>query len=117
MAAAAEAGANVLLTHHPAFLEAPVPSRPGDAWKARGRGMGRHPQPGGAHGFHTALDVAAAAGAAGMLGLKFTLRFAEPGGLAAQGLRADLRVPDNDGEPETLARLAARCGGLRPRRG
>ena len=62
--------------------------------------------------FHTALDVSPAAARVlpGMLGLKFTLRFADPlEGSRRKGYGQICEVPDNDGEPETLARLAARC--------
>ena len=82
VAAAAEAGANVLLTHHPAFLEAP------DAFAPEASAL---ESPGAVvwaairnqvalMDFHTALDVSPAAARVlpGMLGLKFTLRFAEP---------------------------------------
>lgn len=114
VAAAAEAGANVLLTHHPAFLEAP------DAFAPEASAL---ESPGAVvwaairnqvalMDFHTALDVSPAAARVlpGMLGLKFTLRFAEPlEGSRRKGYGQICEVPDNDGEPETLARLAARC--------
>ena len=114
VAAAAEAGANVLLTHHPAFLEAP------DAFAPEASAL---ESPGAVvwaairnqvalMDFHTALDVSPAAARVlpGMLGLQFTLRFAEPlEGSRRKGYGQICEVPDNDGEPEALARLAARC--------
>ena len=114
VAAAAEAGANVLLTHHPAFLEAPdgfapeasaLESPGAVVWAAICNQVALMD-------FHTALDVSPAAARVlpGMLGLKFTLRFAEPlEGSRRKGYGQICEVPDNDGEPETLARLAARC--------
>ena len=114
VAAAAEAGANVLLTHHPAFLEAPdgfapeasaLESPGAVVWAAIRNQVALID-------FHTALDVSPAAARVlpGMLGLKFTLRFAEPlEGSRRKGYGQICEVPDNDGEPETLARLAARC--------
>lgn len=114
VAAAAEAGANVLLTHHPAFLEAPdgfapeasaLESPGAVVWAAIRNQVALMD-------FHTALDVSPAAARVlpGMLGLKFTLRFAEPlEGSRRKGYGQICEVPDNDGEPETLARLAARC--------
>ena len=62
--------------------------------------------------FHTALDVSPAAARVlpGMLSLKFTGRFAEPlEGGRRKGYGQICEVPENDGEPETLGRLAARC--------
>ena len=114
VAAAAEAGANVLLTHHPAFLEAPdgfapeasaLESPGAVVWAAIRNQVALMD-------FHTALDVSPAAARVlpGMLGLKFTLRFAEPlEGSRRKGYGQICEVPDNDGEPEALARLAARC--------
>ena len=114
VAAAAEAGANVLLTHHPAFLEAPdgfapeasaLESPGAVVWAAIRNQVALMD-------FHTALDVSPAAARVlpGMLGLKFTLRFADPlEGSRRKGYGQICEVPDNDGEPETLALLAARC--------
>ena len=114
VAAAAEAGANVLLTHHPAFLEAPDAFAPeASALKSPGAVVWAAIRNQVAlMDFHTALDVSPAAARVlpGMLGLKFTLRFAEPlEGSRRKGYGQICEVPDNDGEPETLARLAARC--------
>lgn len=113
VAAAAEAGANVLLTHHPAFLEAPDGFAPeASALKARAPCVAAIRNQVALMDFHTALDVSPAAARVlpGMLGLKFTLRFADPlEGSRRKGYGQICEVPDNDGEPETLARLAARC--------
>ena len=114
VAAAAEAGANVLLTHHPAFLEAPDAFAPeASALKSPGAVVWAAIRNQVAlMDFHTALDVSPAAARVlpGMLGLKFTLRFADPlEGSRRKGYGQICEVPDNDGEPETLARLAARC--------
>ena len=93
VAAAAEAGANVLLTHHPAFLEAPdgfapeasaLESPGAVVWAAIRNQVALMD-------FHTALDVSPAEGS------------------RRKGYGQICEVPDNDGEPETLARLAARC--------
>ena len=104
----------MLLTHHPAFLEAPdgfapeasaLESPGAVVWAAIRNQVALMD-------FHTALDVSPAAARVlpGMLGLKFTLRFAEPlEGSRRKGYGQICEVPDNDGEPETLARLAARC--------
>ena len=82
VAAAAEAGANVLLTHHPAFLEAPDAFAPeASALKSPGAVVWAAIRNQVAlMDFHTALDVSPAAARVlpGMLGLKFTLRFADP---------------------------------------
>lgn len=107
-------GANVLVTHHPAFLAAPDAFAP-EASVAVSPGAGvwaaiRHQV--ALMDFHTALDVSPAAARVlpGMLGLKFTGKFAEP--LAAsrrKGYGQICEVPGNEDAPETLARLAARC--------
>lgn len=111
---AAAAGANVLLTHHPAFLDAPdafapepsVALSPGaGVWAAVRNQVALMD-------FHTALDVSPAAARVlpGMLGLRFTGRFAEPAeGSRRKGYGQVCDVPESDGAPETLARLAARC--------
>lgn len=114
IAEAAQAGANVLLTHHPAYLAAPdafapepsVAASPGaGVWAAIRNQVALMD-------FHTALDVSAPAARVlpGMLGLKFTGKFAEP--LASsrrKGYGQICEVPGNDDAPETLGRLAARC--------
>ncbi|MEY8460810.1 Nif3-like dinuclear metal center hexameric protein [Eggerthellaceae bacterium 24-137] len=114
IAEAAQAGANVLLTHHPAYLAAPdafapepsVAASPGaGVWAAIRNQVALMD-------FHTALDVSpmAARVLPGMLGLKFTGKFAEP--LASsrrKGYGQICEVPGNNDAPETLGRLAARC--------
>lgn len=111
---AALAGANVLVTHHPAFLEAPTSFAPemsaalspgASVWAAVQHQVALMC-------FHTALDVSprAAGVLPGMLSLDFKGQFLEP--LASsrrKGYGQVCDVPLNDGEPETLARLAARC--------
>ena len=111
---AAAAGANVLVTHHPAFLAAPdafapepsVAASPGaGVWAAI-----RHQV--ALMDFHTALDVSpqAARVLPGMLGLKFTGKVAEPAGASRRaGYGQICEVPANGEAPETLGRLAARC--------
>ncbi len=111
---AAAAGANVLVTHHPAFLAAPDNFAP-EASVALSSGAGvwaaiRHQA--ALMDFHTALDVSpqVARVLPGMLGLRFTGRFAEPlAGSRRKGYGQISEVPANDDAPETLARLAARC--------
>lgn len=114
IAEAAAAGANVLLTHHPAYLDAPdsfapepsVAASPGaGVWAAI-----RHQV--ALMDFHTALDVSplAARVLPGMLGLKFTGKVVEP--IAAsrrRGYGQLCDVPANEDAPETLARFASRC--------
>ncbi|MCI8425015.1 MAG: Nif3-like dinuclear metal center hexameric protein [Adlercreutzia sp.] len=114
IAEAAQAGANVLLTHHPAYLAAPDAFAPepsaalspgANVWAAIRNRVALMD-------FHTALDVSPAAARVlpGMLGLKFTGKFAEPlASTRRKGYGQLCEVPDNDGAPETLARLAARC--------
>ena len=107
-------GANLLVTHHPAYLEAPGIFAP-EASVAANPGAGvwaaiRHQV--ALMDFHTALDVSprAARVLPGMLGLKFTGKFAEP--LSAsrrKGYGQLCEVPANDEAPETLSRLAARA--------
>lgn len=111
---AAQAGANVLLTHHPAYLAAPdafapepsVAACPGaGVWAAIRNQVALMD-------FHTALDVSAPAARVlpGMLGLKFAGKFAEPlAGTRRKGYGQVCEVPGNDEVPETLGRLAARC--------
>lgn len=110
---AAASGANVLLTHHPAFLAAPDAFAPeaSDAL-CPGAGVWAAIQSQVAlMDFHTALDVSprAARVLPGMLGLAFKGTFAEP--LASSRKKGYGQVCEvrGDGEPETLGRLAARC--------
>lgn len=111
---AAAAGANVLLTHHPAYLAAPdafapepsVAVSPGaGVWAAIRNRVALMD-------FHTALDVSPAAARVlpGMLGLKFTGKVVDPIGTSRRkGYGQLCEVPGNDEAPETLGRLAARC--------
>lgn len=110
--AAADAGANVLLTHHPAFLEpigsfrpaASVAENPGAlVWAAIKEGVSLI-------SYHTALDVSADAQRMlpGMLSLSFqrVLEPTDPSG--AKGYGQVCAVGEADGSL-TLAQLAARC--------
>lgn len=111
---ASAVGANVLVTHHPAFLAAPDAFAP-EASAAVSPGAGvwaaiRHQV--ALMDFHTALDVSPSAARVlpGMLGLKFTGKFAEPlAGSRRKGYGQVCEVPGNEEAPETLSRLAARC--------
>ena len=107
-------GANLLVTHHPAYLDAPssfapeasAAASPGaEVWAAI-----RHQV--ALMDFHTALDVSprAARVLPGMLGLKFTGKFAEPLATSRRkGYGQLCEVPANGEAPETLSRLAARA--------
>lgn len=108
---AAAAGANVLLTHHPAYLDPPQRIRPAAAgeagpgavvWEAATRGIALMD-------FHTALDVSADAARVlpGMLGLEFRsiVDAVAPDG-RGYGQLCAIRPDD---EPMTLRSLAARC--------
>lgn len=110
--AAQDAGANVLLTHHPAFLEAPTAFRPASAapladgavvWEAVRRGVALMD-------FHTALDVSKEAQRAlpGKLGLQFkgVLERIEEGRGLGYG---QVCAPKAADAPFTLRHLAARC--------
>ncbi|MEE0704942.1 MAG: Nif3-like dinuclear metal center hexameric protein, partial [Adlercreutzia sp.] len=96
--------ANVLVTHHPAFLAAPDNFAP-EASVALSSGAGvwaaiRHQV--ALMDFHTALDVSpqAARVLPGMLGLRFTGRFAEPlAGSRRKGYGQISEVPANDDAP------------------
>lgn len=111
---AASLGANVLVTHHPPFLNPPdsfapeksVALNPGaGVWAALRSGVALMC-------FHTALDVSprAARVLPGMLGLDFTGQVVEPSPTAAPKGYGQLCLvrPDGD-EPFTLGGLAARC--------
>lgn len=109
--AAAGAGANVLVTHHPAFLDAPVAFGPIETgitgpgavvFEAVRRGVALM-------NFHTALDVSAPAARMlpGMLGLSFEsiLDVVRP----ASGKGYGQVCTFGSGEALTLRQLAARC--------
>ncbi len=111
--AAAEVEANVLLTHHPLFLDPPA-------------AVSSDPQRGGMPGavafeaarlgvaclsFHTALDVSAQAASVlpGMLRLDFERVLVPLAHDVRKGYGQLCAVRDEDGSAETLADLAARC--------
>ncbi len=110
--AAAKAECNVLLTHHPAFLE-PIDSfHPADSvaqdagalvWAAIREGVALM-------NFHTALDVSADAQRMlpGMLSLRFVHVLEPLAGDPAKGYGQVCAVGESDGAL-TLAQLAARC--------
>lgn len=110
--AAKKAGANVLLTHHPAFLDPPeafspshaVASAPGvNVYNAIASGVALM-------NFHTALDVSAEVAGVlpGMLGLDVVgaLMPAEPDSARGYGQVCEVRKTD---KPFRLSHLAARC--------
>ncbi len=111
---AAEAGANVLLTHHPAYLDAPDSFSPepsvalcsgAGVWAAIERGVALMD-------LHTALDVSKQAQVVlpKMLGLAFTGDVLEPlEGYDGLGYGQICTAGAEDGKPESLAHLAARC--------
>lgn len=109
--AAADAGANVLVTHHPAFLTPPDSFMPASSpvanpgavvWKAIERGVALM-------AFHTALDVSARAQRVlpGMLGLVFEQVLDPLPGAPDKGYGQLCSLADDEGL--TLAQLAARC--------
>lgn len=110
--AARERGANVLVTHHPAFLDPPgsfapassVAANPGaGVWAAIDQGVALM-------AFHTALDVSPAAASVlpGMLNLvrKGILDPLEGSPRKGYGQVCEVRAED---DPLTLGQLAARC--------
>ena len=111
---AASRGANVLITHHPAYLGAPDDFRPAlsaalssgaAVWAAVRNQVALMC-------FHTALDVSlrAARVLPGMLGLSFKGQFVEQAGSSQRrGYGQICDVPPVDDAPETLGRLASRC--------
>lgn len=109
--AAADMGATVLLTHHPAYLDAPtsfapassVAANPGaGVWKAIERGVALM-------NFHTTLDVSPRVQRVlpGLLGLTFK-RVVEPIGTSDEKGYGQL-CDFGDEDPLTLEQLAARC--------
>ena len=107
-------GADVLVTHHPPFLEGPksfspersVALSPGaGVWAAIRGGVALM-------NFHTALDVSRRAQAAlpQMLGFKHTGRLVETiESSKRKGYGQICQVPEADGKPESLGHVAARC--------
>ena len=107
--AAADAGANVLVTHHPAYLTPPTSFQPASSpalnsgavvYRAIQRGVALM-------NFHTALDVSARAQRmlSGMLGLSLRGVVEPKAGCAEKGY-GQLCAP---AEKMTLGQLAARC--------
>lgn len=116
---AAAAGANVLLTHHPAFLDPPTEFSPEPSaalssgavvWAAIRERVALMD-------FHTALDVSPRGQRVlpQMLGLRPLDAVVEPAAGAdahskpAIGYGALCEVPDMEGAPRTVGQLAARC--------
>ena len=110
---AAEAGANVLVTHHPVFLDPPECISPGSAlpgsgsvlWEAATRGVA-------VMSFHTALDAQPAATKVlpDMLGLVSGAVFKPLAGSSDKGYGRICTLREDD--PLTLGTLAARCNAL-----
>lgn len=109
--AAAERGANVLVTHHPAFLAAPDSFMPASSVAANpGAGVWRAVEQGvSIMSFHTALDASARAQRVlpGMLGLSFQRVLVPIEGSRAKGYGQLCALGEDDGL--TLGQLAARC--------
>ncbi len=111
---AAARGANVLITHHPAYLAAPDEFRP-ESSPALSSGAAVWASVRNQVAlmcFHTALDVnlRAARVLPGMLGLSFKGQFVEPSRSSQRrGYGQICEVPPVEGAPETLGRLASRC--------
>lgn len=109
--AAADAGANVLVTHHPAFLAPPDSFKPASSVAAcSGAGVWRAVERGVAiMSYHTALDVSPRARCVlpGMLSLVFhRVLLPIPG---AQGKGYGQVCGLGEGDALTLGQLAARC--------
>lgn len=109
---AAAQGANVLITHHPPYLDAPDSFEPESSVAlSPGAGVWAAIQHGVALlNYHTALDVSprAARVLPGMLGLSFTGRHAEPIDAPDKGYGQISFVKEAD-RPMTVGSLAARC--------
>lgn len=111
---AAELGANVLITHHPPYLEGPKEFSPADSVAvSAGAGVWEAIRSQVAlMNFHTALDVSHRAQAA----LPNLLGFAYEGKLlcatdaaSGKGYGQICSVPLVDGAPDTFGRVAAKC--------
>lgn len=106
---AANCGANVLVTHHPAYLDAPERFRPSSlgsgsvVWSAISNKVALI-------NVHTALDVSLPAQQVlpGMLNLSFTGKLLEPCVDQKKGYGQICSVKDTD-KPLSLEQLAARC--------
>lgn len=111
---AASLGADVLITHHPLFLEAPDTFAPAkSAAEADGAGVWAAIRNKVATmDFHTALDVSRAAQMVlpNMLGLTYKNQVVVPIASSKQkGYGQFCKIPQTDGSSITLAQLAARC--------
>lgn len=119
IAEAAAAGANVLLTHHPAFLEPPTEFSPAPSVAlSSGAGVWAAIRDRVAlMSFHTALDVSPRGQAVlpqmlGLHPLDAVLEpavAADPAGSPAVGYGTLCTVPSTEGAPQTVGQLAARC--------
>lgn len=109
--AAADLGANVLVTHHPAFLAPPSSFKPASSVAASsGAGVWRAIQCGvSLMSFHTALDVSVRAQRVlpGMLGLAFQQVLDPLAETPTKGYGQLCTLEEDDGL--TLGQLAARC--------
>lgn len=109
--AAANIGANVLVTHHPAFLAAPDSFKPASSVAANpGAGVYRAVERGvSILSYHTALDVSARAQRVlpGMLGLDFQQVLVPIPGSKDKGYGQLCSLGEDNGL--TLGQLAARC--------
>lgn len=108
------AGANLLLTHHPAYLEAPGSFSPEESVAlSPGAGVWAAIQHKVALAdFHTALDVSPAAAQVlpALLGFKAQGRaMVAAGASKGKGYGQLCKVPAGGEGPETLAHVAARC--------
>ena len=112
--AASKLGADVLVTHHPPFLQGPMDFSPEDS-VALSPGAGVWAAITGKVAlmdFHTALDVSKEAQAAlpGLLGLEYTGKLLETvDGCDDKGYGQICSISPSDGSEITLGRLAARC--------
>lgn len=111
---AARIGANVLLTHHPAYLDPPDSFAPADSCAiSPGAGVWAAIEAGVAlMDFHTALDVSRMAQKAlpNLLGFDFTGKLACPlPDSRKKGYGQICKVPKEDGNPISLSNLAAKC--------
>lgn len=108
---AANMGANVLVTHHPAFLAAPSSFMPASSTAANsGAGIWRAVERGvSILSYHTALDVSVRAQRVlpGMLGLDFQQVLVPISGSREKGYGQLCTLGTDDGL--TLGQLAARC--------
>lgn len=111
---AAEIGANVLITHHPAFLEGPISFAPEDSLlQSPGAGVWAAIQ----HqvclmDFHTSLDVSRKAQVVlpNLLGFKYKDQLISPlPTTKKKGYGQFCKVPEVSGRPDTLAHVAAKC--------